>query len=72
MMLLISLRGPKLKVREKWSVDWAGYMGLENMTEEEIREQKKKFRDHLQIKAIELLEGDLSRKMCPISFFTLP
>jgi len=31
-------------------------MGLENMTEEEIREQKKKFKDHLQTKAIDLLE----------------
>ena len=42
--------------KENWSVDWAGYMGLENMTEEEIREQKKKFKDHLQTKAIDLLE----------------
>jgi len=56
LMLLISLRGPKLKVKKNWSVDWAGYMGLENMTEEEIREQKKKFKDHLQTKAIDLLE----------------
>jgi len=47
--------------KENWTVDWAGYMGLEYSTEEEIREQKKKFRDHLQIKAMDLL-GEMGTK----------
>lgn len=47
--------------KENWTVDWAGYMGLENATEEEIEEEKKKFKDRLQSKAIGLL-GELSTK----------
>ena len=47
--------------KENWTVDWAGYMGLEYSTEEEIRKQKKKFRDHLQIKAMDLL-GEMGTK----------
>ncbi|OYD13818.1 hypothetical protein CH333_09785 [candidate division WOR-3 bacterium JGI_Cruoil_03_44_89] len=49
----------KGKDKENWTVDWAGYMGLENATEEEIEEQKKRFKDGLQYEAIELL-GELS------------
>lgn len=41
--------------KEHWTVDWAGYMGLENMTEKEIKEEKKRFRDNLQVNAVDLL-----------------
>ena len=41
--------------KENWTADWAGYMGLENATEEEIEKEKKRFKDGLQLKAIRLL-----------------
>ncbi len=41
--------------KENWSVDWEGYMGLDNATTEEIEQQKRKFKDGLQSKAIQLL-----------------
>jgi len=47
--------------KENWTVDWAGYMGLENMTKELIEKEKKEFKDMLQSKAIGLL-GELSTK----------
>jgi hypothetical protein len=47
--------------KENWTVDWTGYMGLENMTEKEIEREKKKFKNRLQSKAIGLL-GELSTK----------
>lgn len=47
--------------KERWSVDWAGYMGLENLTEEELEQEKKRFKNRLQYKAIELL-GKLATK----------
>lgn len=37
---------------EKWTVDWNGYMGLENMAEDEIKRQKKKFKDGMRKRSI--------------------
>jgi len=47
--------------KERWSVDWAGYIGLENVTEQELEQVKKRFRNGLQYQAIELL-GKLATK----------
>lgn len=41
--------------KDSWVVDWAAYMGLGNMSKEEIEKQKVKFRDSIQFKAIDLL-----------------
>jgi len=43
------------KGKKQWTVDWAGFMGLENMNEREIEKEKKRFRDNLQFEAINLL-----------------
>ncbi|MEA3432004.1 MAG: HEAT repeat domain-containing protein [candidate division WOR-3 bacterium] len=40
---------------ENWTVDWGGYMGLENATDEEIKKQKEYFKETMRRRAIETL-----------------
>ncbi len=54
--LPVIIRMARGEEKENWTVDWEGYIGrLEFATEEEIEQQKKRFRDGLQCKAIRLL-----------------